>query len=342
MAEGRTLDVSWQSIFKISMTVVSFYVLYSIRDVFIWFIFALAISILFNPAINFLQRRKIPRFLASIIVYLSIFGIFIFLIYLMIPLFTSEISQFLKSFPSYFEKISPPLKGLGFQSFQNINEFIRSLNDTLQKMAGSIFNIIFAIFGGFFSFLFVFTTAFFISMEEKSMEKVLMLTFPKRYEAYVLDLWARCENKISGWFGARVLASLFVGLLLYFSLLIFNVKYPALLGLFAAVFNFIPYVGPITTGILLFIIVAPTAFLKSIFVVITFIIIQHIESSFLSPFLMKKIMGVPPALVLISLIVGAKLWGFLGALLAIPLFGILFEFLREFLEKKRDKEVEIV
>ena len=342
MADEKILDISWMTIFKISIAIVCFYLIYSIKDILIWFIFALAISILFNPAINFLQRRKLPRFLASIFVYLSIFGVFIFLIYLMIPLFSSEISQFLKSFPNYFQKISPPLRGLGFQSFKSINDFVQSINNTLQKMAGSIFSVLFAVFGGFFSFLFVFTTAFFISMEEKAIEKTLMLIFPKKYEAYVLDLWSRCENKISGWFGARVLASLFVGLFLYFALLIFNVKYPALLGLFAAVFNFIPYVGPITTGILLFVVVAPAALLKAIFVIITFIIIQQIENNFLSPFLMRKIMGVPPALVLISLIVGAKLWGFLGALLAIPLFGILFEFLKEFLEKKKDKEVEIV
>ncbi len=342
MPNEKILDISWNSILKISIAIICFYIAYSIRDVFIWFIFALAISILFNPAINFLQKRMIPRFLASVFIYLSVFGLFSFLIYLMVPLFNSEIGQFLKSFPEYFEKISPPLKGLGFQTFNDINSFMHGLSDSLQKMSENIFNIIFAIFGGFSSFIFVFTTAFFISIEEKAIEKTLILVFPKKYEAYVLSLWERCESKISGWFGARVLASLFVGSLSYLALLIFNVKYPALLGLFAGVFNFVPFVGPLVTGILFFVIVAPTEMLKSIFVVITFIIIQQIENNILSPFLMRKIIGVPPALVLISLLVGAKLWGVMGAFLAIPLFGILFEFLREFLEKRREQEIKIV
>jgi len=342
MDSEKILDISWRTIFRISIAIVCFYLIYLIRDILIWFVFALTISILFNPAINFLQKRKIPRFLAGFLVYFSIFSLFSFLIYSMVPLFNSEIRQFLESFPQYFEKISPPLKGLGFQAFENINSFIQGIGDILQNMAGNIFNVLFAIFGGFFSFLFIITTAFFLSLEERATEKVLILLFPKKYGAYVLDLWGRCEKKIAGWFGARILASLFVGFASYASLLVFDVKYPALLALFAGVFNFIPYIGPAITGLLFFVIIAPAEILKAVFVVVVFIIIQQIENSILSPYLMKKIIGVPPVLVLVSLIIGAKIWGILGALLAIPLFGILFEFLREFLERRRDKKVDIV
>ncbi len=338
MDNEKILDISWRTILKISIAIVCFYLIYSIRDILIWFLFALTVSILFNPAINFLQRRKIPRFLGIVFVYFGILGLFSFLIYSMVPLFNSEIHQFLDSFPQYFEKVAPPLKGLGLQAFEDINSFMQGLGDILQRMASNIFTVLFVVFGGFFSFFFVITTAFFLSLEEKAVERTLMLLFPKKYEVYVLNLWERCERKIAGWFGARVLACLFVGTTSYVSLLIFNVKYPAILGLFAGVFNFIPYIGPLITGFLFFVIIFPTEMLKAIFVVIVFIIIQQIENSILSPMLMKKIIGVPPALILISLIIGAKLWGVLGALLAIPLFGILFEFLREFLQKRKDKK----
>jgi len=338
MSDEKILDISWKTIFKISVVVICLYLLYSIKDIFVWFIFALTISVLFNPLINFLQKRKIPRFLAGIFVYFGVFAFFSFLIYLMVPLFNSEIHQFINLFPEYFEKISPPLRGIGLQAFENINSFMQSLGDALQKMADNIFNVLFAIFGGFSSFFFVVSIAFFMSLEEKAVERMLTLLFPKKYEAYVLSLWDRCERKIAGWFGARVLASLFVGLFSYLALLIFNAKYPALLGLFAGVFNFIPYVGPLITGILFFVIIAPVEMLRAVFAVVAFVIIQQIENNIISPFLMKKIINISPALVLISLIVGVKLWGILGALLAIPLFGISFEFFKEFLEEKRSKE----
>ena len=338
MSDEKILDISWNTILKISLAVISFYLIYSIRDILIWLIFALTISILFNPAVDFLQKRKIPRFVGITIIYFGFLGLFGYLIYLSIPLFNSEIHQFLDFFPQYFNKISPPLKGLGIQAFNNINSFIQELENILNKMSDNIFNVLFVIFGGFFSFLFIISAAFFLSLEERAVEKTLVLIFPKKYEEYVLKLWERVEREIAGWFGARILACLFVGIASYVSLLIFNVKYPALLGLFAGVFNFIPYIGPLITGILFFLVVFPVDPLKAIFVVIALIVIQHIENYILSPILLKRIMGIPSVLVLVFLVIGADLWGLLGSLLAIPLFGILFEFLKEFLQERRNRE----
>lgn len=337
MEQEKILDISWKTILKISLIIVCFYILYLIRDIIIWFIFALIISVLFNPAIDFLQKRKIPRFLGVVFIYIGILGLLSFLIYLVVPLFTSEIQTFLESFPQYFEKISPFLRGLGFQAFENIESFLKALGKTLEGMADNIFSVLFAIFGGVFSSLFVIISAIFLSLEEKAIEKALILLFPKKYESYVLTLWGKCQKKVSGWFGSRILACLFVGVVSYIVFLLFNVKYPFTLALFAGVFNFIPYVGPLLTGVVLFLIVFPSEPAKATFVLIAFALIQQIENSILSPILMKKLVGLPPVLVLTSLVIGGKLWGFLGAILAIPLFGILFEFLKEFLQKRKGK-----
>lgn len=342
MDSEKILDISWRTILKISLVVICFYIFYSIRDIIVWFIFALTISILFNPVIDFLQKKKIPRIVGIILVYFGFFGVFSFSVYLVVPLFASEIHLFLQSFPQYFEKISPPLRELGFQAFESTESFIESIGSTLQKMAGSIFNVLFVIFGGFFSFLGIITIAVFLSLEEKAAERTLVLLFPKKYEAYILNLWARCQKKVAGWFGARIIACLFVGIASYITFLLFDIKYPFTLGLFAGVLNFIPYIGPLFTAIVLFLIIFPTEMLKAIFVLIVFFLIQQIESNVLSPLLMKRIVGVPPVVVIIALIIGGKLWGILGAFLAIPLAGILFEFLKEFLQKKKDKKAVIV
>ena len=338
MDSEKILDISWKTLIRISILVICFFIFYEISSVIVWFVFALTISILFNPVINFLQKRKIPRVAGIIFVYFGFFGIFSFSIYSIIPLFASEIHLFLQSFPQYFEEISPFLKGLGFQAFENMESFIESIGNSLDKMADSIFNVLFAVFGGFFSFFAIVTIAFFLSLEERAAEKTLMLLFPKKSEAYVLNLWQRCQKKVTGWFGARIIACLFVGAASYITFLLFSVKYPFALGLFAGVFNFIPYIGPIFTGVLLFLIIFPGEMLKAVFVLIVFILIQQIECNILSPLLMKKIIGIPPVVVIVALIIGIKLWGILGAFLAVPLAGILFEFLKDFLKEKREKK----
>jgi predicted PurR-regulated permease PerM len=340
MNNEKILDISWKTIIKISLSVIGIYLIYAIKDIIVWFIFALVISILFDPAIDFLQKKKIPRIIGITFVYFGFFGIFVVLVYLIIPLIASEVGVFLSSFPEYFEKISPPLQGLGFQAFESMESFIKSISTTLEKMSGSIFSVLFVLFGGIFSFLGIITIAVFLSLEEKAIQKALILLFPKKHENNILGIWNKCQKKVAGWFGAIVIASLFVGLASYITFLIFNVEYPFVLALFAGAFNFIPYIGPFFTMILLFFIIFPTEMLKAIFVLIVFFLIQQIDANVLSPLLMKRIIGIPPVLVVIALIIGASLWGILGAFLAIPLAGILFEFLKEFLQKKKERETK--
>ena len=342
MSAERILDISWKTIWRIGIGIFCFYILYNIRDILVWFIFALVISILFNPIVDFLQKRRVPRIVSVILVYVSIIGIFSGLVWAVVPIFSEEIRNFLVSFPAYFEKISPPLRGLGFQAFENIDAFLRSLGELLDNMAGNIFNVLFAVFGGFFSTLFVITTAIFLSLEENVIERTLILLFPKKYEASALNIWERSQRKVSGWFGTRLISCLFVGLASYVAFLLFNVKYPFTLGLFSGVFNFIPYIGPLFTAVLLFLIIFPTEPLKAIFVLVVFWLIQQIDGNILSPILTKKIIKLPPVITIISLAIGAKLWGFLGALLIIPLVGILFEFTKEFLQKRKEKETLVV
>lgn len=345
MNNEKILDISWGAIFKIAVTILIFYIIYQIQNVLIWLLFALIISILFDPIIGFLQKLKIPRILATLFVYISFFGIFILSVFLTIPFFISEIQEFpkiLQILPQYFEKISPSLKGLEISAFKDFDSFVSTLNNILGKIIANAFNILFIIFGGIFATIFILTAAFFLSLEEKRMEKALILFSPKKYEDVVLTIWQRCQKRISGWFFTRIIACLFVGILSYISFLVFDTSYKFSLALLSAFFNFIPYIGPVITGILIFIIVAIENFSKAIFVLIAFVLIQQIENNILTPFLSKKIIGLSPILVLSSLTIGGTLFGFLGAILAVPLIGILFEFFKEFLEKRKKENASFL
>lgn len=339
MDGSKVLDISWGTILKLTVAFFTLYLLYLIRDILVWVVFGLILSVLFNPAIDFLKRKYFPRILAVILVYVIIFGIIGFLIYSTAPLFVSEIQQFSQFFPEYFEKISPSLRGLGIEAFESFENFSRIFEESLMKASANIFSAVGAIFGGIFSAVTIFTIALFLSLEEKSIDKVIAILTPKRYEALVLNLWGKSQKKVSGWFGARILCSLFVGLTTFVTCYVLNVKYAVSFGFLAGVLNIIPIIGPIITTVLIVIVVALTSWMKAMFFLIAFIIIQQIEGNILNPVLTRKFIGLPPVLVLVAVMVGAKLWGIMGALLGIPITGILFEFLRDFLKKrKEDKE----
>jgi len=117
--------------------------------------------------------------------------------------------------------------------------------------------------------------------------------------------------------------------------MLFNARYPFSLGLISGALNFIPIVGPLIAGGLITMVVALDSVLKAVFVALAFLLIQQIEGSILTPFLTKKFIGLSPTIVLIALAIGAELWGVVGAVLAIPIAGILFEVIRESLRAGR-------
>ena len=344
MNNENFLDISWSTILKIAVASVCFYSLYLLRDFLVLFAFALVISILFEPAIEWLMRRRLPRTLSVVFLYVLIFSALSVILYLTLPNFISEIQYFSEyfpqCFPEYFGKISPFLEKMGFETFANMEVFLTSFQGTLQTMTGNIFSAIFVMFGGIFNALFITIIAIFISLERKEVEKGLLLLFPKKYEDYLLKAWRKSQKKITGWFFIRLIGCIFVGLSSYFAFSLLDVEYPISLALMAGILDFIPIIGPFLAGIIVFMLVSMDSFLKAAFMIVAFALIQGIENGLLLPILSKRIIQVSPLLVLFALFVGGKFWGVMGAILIVPLAAILIDFLRDYLEKRKYEESE--
>ena len=293
---------------------------------------------MFNPVINFLERRRIPRIIAAIFVYVAVFAIISLIFYWTIPIFIIEVQQFTQLFPQYFEKLAPPLRGLNIEAFESFETFTQVLQEWLVKASSSIFGAIVSIFGGIFSTATIFAIAIFFSIEEKEVDKAMKLLVPKKNETYFLLLWERCQIKTAAWFGARALSSLFVGLITYVTLKIFSTEYAAVLALFAGVIDIIPVLGPIFSGLIIIVITALSSPAKAFLILIALILIQQIEGNVITPILTKKMVGLPAILVLTALLIGGKLWGILGAILTIPLVGVIYEFLRDYLQKRKEEQ----
>lgn len=337
--QNKNLTISWGVLIKVAVAFLCFYLIYLLKDIILLFIFALIISVLFDPAINFLRKLKIPRILGVIFVYLSFFGILGMIIYSIAPMFISEVQQFTQLFPQYFERMAPILRGLGFEAFENIEVFTQSIGSTLQGASSNIFTALAAIFGGLGSTLFILSIAPFLSFGEKSIEKAIGFFVPKKYENYVFSLWNKSQNKISSWFATRLLGCLFIGLAMFITFKLFNIKYALSLALLGGILDFIPVIGPIFTAILTFAFIALDSWSKAIFALIALGLLQQIENIVLIPLLSKKYLGIPSVVVLLSLTIGATLAGIPGAILATPLAGIVYEFLGDFLKKrKKDQE----
>lgn len=340
MENRQTLDVSWETIIKVFIAGFILYILFLVRDIVVWFFFALIISLLLDPAVNFLRRMRIPKVLAVILVYLSIFGVLALIIYLTAPVFAFEIKQFTQNIPEYFEKTSPLLRDLGFDVAKDFESLTSGLVSQLQESSTSIVKAISMFFGGIASTILIFVFAFYISLEDKGPERFLALLAPKKYEHVILTIFEKAQIQVSGWFGARILACLFVGIISFIIFFLFGIKYSFILALISGTLNFVPFVGPLITGVLVFLSVGVSeSWIVAMYIVVALYIIQAVENNIVTPLLMKKIIDLPPILVLISLLVGGTIFGILGMIFVVPVFGIIYEFSKDFLEKRKEEMV---
>lgn len=333
--EEKTFDISWQTIFKLVFVFFLFYLVYLVKDVLILFLFGLVIALLFENPIRFLEK-KIPRVLATIVVYFSFFLFLSSLIYFSATAFVNEIKEFVNRFPLYFEQLSPVLRALGFSAFENLESFVESIEETVMVSASHILSALFSIFGGIATTLFVLSVAIFFSLEGKNIEKVLVLFFPRREEDFIVSLWRGSQKKIGLWFLTSLVSCFSVALLLFVGLFFLKARYPLLLSLIGGVLNFIPIIGSFFAVLLIFIVLALESLPKAIIGFSIFLVVQQIDNNIVVPLVSKKLIRLSPILILFSLAVGGELGGFLGAILGVPVVAMMAEFLKGILEKRRD------
>jgi predicted PurR-regulated permease PerM len=331
----RAYDISWAAIFKIALALAIGYAVYLARDILLLTLFGLIISVLFNPAINFLQKFKISRTAATLLAYSLVLGVLAAMIYLIAPVFMIETQQLGQLFPVYFQKVAPFLSGLGFVIFQSMDAFVAAIRDWLVGASSSIIGSIASLFGGILLTITVFTIAIFFSLEEKGIERTILLVVPKKHEKAALEWWQKAQVKISGWFAVRFTGMLAVGLLTALACWALGIRYPIFLGFIAGVADIIPFIGPLVAGVFLALAALLDSWQKALFIVAVFTFIQQVENNLMIPLLTKKFIEFPAILVLVSILVGNALWGVAGAILAIPLFGVLYDFVKDYLIKSK-------
>lgn len=335
----QNLHLDWQSAGKLAFLIICLYVLYILKDIIIWFIFALVVSILFNFLIDGLQKRRVPRIVSTTFLYLGFFALLGFFIYKTAPLLLSEIQDFIANLPVYLKKVSPFFEKLGVQSFKNTKVFTTTIQQNLTNAGGSFGSALSSIFGGATSTALVIAMAFFISLERQFVEKILSAFSPPKYKEYLFGLWRRSKKKVSGWFVTRLIGVAFVGLGVYVVLMILNVKYAFILALIAGVLDLLPFIGPLVAAVVLFTVVSLNSFLQAVFILVAFLIIQQIENHILFPIIFKKLIGLSPVLVLVAFAIGGELWGAAGAILGIPLAGVIYEIIKDYLIKRQRHEL---
>ncbi len=339
MPQITKIEISTGTFIRAILLILGLVFLYLIRNVVAVILLSVVIASAIEPAAQWFMRYRLPRVLSVILVYIISFAFLAAAFSLIVPPLFSEIS--LVSSESLFQTASGALFEFVPELPISISTAITGLLDNsrvyLEQLAGGFFQATSLVFGGALSFILVVVISFYLSVQEKGIENFLKIITPLESEEYILNLWSRARRKIGGWMQAQILLGVLIGVMVYIGLTILQVKFALSLAVVAAIFELIPVFGPVLAAIP----AVMVAFLQKpalgLVIIIFYFIIQQFENHLIVPVVFKKAVGVPPILVVIALIIGGELGGFLGLLLAVPLAAVLVEFLNDVIEKKQMK-----
>lgn len=171
----------------------------------------------------------------------------------------------------------------------------------------------------------VFTVSFYLSLDhEKFIKSILEEISSKKIRKKTRKFIQDVENKLGRWLMGQATLATIVGILTFIHLSILKVPFALPLALFAALMDSVPYIGA-TLGATPAILIALLGGnpIQIIGVIAAYILVQQLENNFLSPKILSNAMGLPPLIIVLSLLIGAKLFGLAGVLFAVPVAGVL-------------------
>ncbi len=326
----------------------SAYALWLLRDIALLVLTAIVIASAIEPGVVFFTKHRINRIVAVAVMYLAVFGSLFGIVYAFLPPILAETQSFLSTAPQYLDTLNLPesLTGIpetasslaGSGQSQSIFDTIIAFQSAFADTSGGVVRVVSTFFGGIFSLLLVIVLSFYFAIQSTGVEDFIRLVTPAKHEGYAVGLWQRAQRKIGQWMQGQLLLSLISGTITYLGLMILGVPYALLLAVIAAVMNLVPVFGSLIAGVFATIVAFTSGGLTLALIVAgLFVVINQFEGNLLYPLVVNKVVGIPPLLVILALLVGGSLAGFLGVVLSIPLAAAFREFLSDVERNKHAK-----
>jgi len=339
--KSKLINISWVAIIKVVIVILVFMFLYKIRDVIVIFIFALIVASAISPAVDLLEKIKIPRVFGAIVVYIIIIGLFAFLISLIVAPVVNDIKDLSSNLPEYLDNLSTQFKSFqrAFSKYQSvidqIQKFLVRLEQLLVAARDNLFPTITKIFGGIFSFVLALVISFYLSVQKRGVQRILGSISPFNHRDYILDIWERAQKKLGRWLQGQLFLGIIVGVLVYTGLYFLNIKYALLLAVLAGILEIFPYIGPVLAAIPAIIVGLLQAPIMGLWVLILYVVIQQLENYLIVPLVIGRVVGLNPIIIIMALLIGANLGGIPGMILAVPITAVAAEFVKDQIKKRK-------
>jgi predicted PurR-regulated permease PerM len=311
----------------------TFWLLYSLRMVLFLFFVAIVVGTAIRPAVEWLHRRGISRAAGIIIIYFLIAGLVVGFLAMILPLLADQATEISRNVPQYYSSFRSALinsqnrllQNIGWRTPSEISLLIQRdpNNEEVLDQVGQTLLYTNLILKGVLGMLAVFLLAYYWTQESNFVVRALLKIVPPQRKKNIREFLQLAETKLGGYIRGQGLLCVAVGLAAFIAYLFIGLPYLLVLAVFAGVMEMVPVFGPALGAIPALLVALSIDPNKAIWVVVATAVIQMLENAVLVPRIMKHSMGVNPIIVLLSLIAFSSVFGFVGALLALPLAAII-------------------
>lgn len=323
MATTR-IEISSRTIVFIIAVLLFLWFLYAIRDVLLLLFVSLIFMAALNPLVTRFERRKIPRPIAILLIFIVIFFLLASLIAAIIPPLVDQSRSLVNQIPFALEQLG----GLPIDQ--------RVISDQLGPIPGNIARFVIGTFSNIIAILSLLVVTFYLLSERANLHRYFVFLFGKQeMEAKAEEFVNKFERQIGGWVRGQIFLMFFIGVLTYFGLQLLGISFALPLSILASLLEIVPNIGPTLAMMPAALIAATTSPVTALATVALYFLIQQLENSIVVPKVMQKAVGAKPLVTIIALMIGAKLSGVIGAVLAIPGYLILKLLVEEILASER-------
>ena len=259
MDKEVTISITAGTVVKTLVILALAWFLFAIRGIVLIVLTAIVIASAVEPGVASLAKRKRPRVLSVIIVYVLLFVAVFVLFYFFVPVLLQDFATFVTSLPSYFDTFTragafdqyAQILGLPAPSAISADTLLNGLRNAfdINAVFGNAVTAATTIFGGVFSTLLIVVFSFYFAVIETGVDDFLKIVVPRRHQKYVLGLWRRSQHKIGLWMQGQLLLGLLLGILVYLGLTVLGIPNALVLAVIAACFEIIPVFGPILAAV---------------------------------------------------------------------------------------------
>lgn len=321
---GNTDKLVKITIFSIAVVIlISF--LFIISNIVKLLIIAALLSYILDPLANYFESRRLNRTSATIAIFVIISTLIGVTSLVFLPVLSQEIMALQDGFITESAELMISrlenfiINKLAFIGFSDLH-LLGRIQDATAKFGDWIFTHLFDAASVITSIILMPFIVFFLLKDGRRYKKAFVSIVPNRYFEFSLYLLHKLNIQVGNYLRGQMLDALFVGIIAVFSLWVIGVKYFFMIGVFAGLANLIPYFGPLV-GVILAVIVSilqTGSFSMAFYIIGVFIVIKIIDDVFLQPVIVAKSVHMSPLIVLLAVLIGGKLFGILGMLLAVP------------------------